>query len=95
MGMNYLKKFNITEENIKELEQQYNEGIIEFITNNEAFITEKIEYLYSENIKNIYLLMKNNIRVFLETKLSVQKKIERLKQQGFSSQMIEIKLMQH
>ena len=47
--MNYLKKYGITQEEIIELKEIYNENIIKFIKENEIFITEKLEYLKKEN----------------------------------------------
>ena len=91
--MEYLKQFDITEEQIKELKDRYNENIIRFITENEIFITETINYLYSENIKSIYLLMLNNIKIFLETKIALKDKIEKLKERGYNYKAITIILL--
>ena len=46
--MEYLKEYGITENEIKELEDFYNENIIRFLKENEIFITEKLEYLQNE-----------------------------------------------
>jgi len=92
--MNYLKKFGISSKQINELKEKYNEGIIEFITNNEIFVIDIIKYLYSENITYIYLLMNNNIKIFLETKISLQKKINKMKKDGFSVKAMVMKLIE-
>ena len=63
--MEYLKEYGITENEIKELEDFYNENIIRFLKENEIFITEKLEYLQNEGY-NIYPILKNNIKVFLK-----------------------------
>ncbi|MDR0978894.1 MAG: hypothetical protein LBL91_03010 [Lachnospiraceae bacterium] len=86
--MEYLKKFKITDKQIKYLKDKYNKSIISFISENEIFVTETIEYLYSENIDCIFLLLDNNIRIFLETKIALKKKIEELKMKNYSIKAI-------
>ena len=68
--------------------EKYNDWIIKFIIENEEFVTETIEYLYSENIKIIYYLMINNIQIFLETKVALKEKIEIFKEQGLTRKKI-------
>lgn len=92
--MEYLKNYGFTEEQIHKIEDKYNEGIINFIKENEEFITNTIEYLYSENIKCIYLLMINNIKIFLETQFALQTKIEEMKRKGLKTKKIQMKLLQ-
>lgn len=92
--MEYLKKYGITNEEIEKIKDTYNEGIIEFIENNKIFVTNTIEYLYSENIKCIFLLMINNIKIFLETQIALKKKIENMKGQGSTRKEIQMKLLQ-
>ena len=91
--MNYLRKFDFTEENIQTLKEVYNENIIEFISQNEIFITETINYLYSENIRCIYLLMRNNIKLFLETKIALKNKIDSFKLKGYNYKSIAMLLL--
>ncbi len=76
--MEYLKRYGLKEEEIEKIKEKYNDWIIKFIIENEEFVTETIEYLYSENIKIIYYLMINNIQIFLETKVALKEKIESL-----------------
>lgn len=90
--MNYLKKYGITQEEIIELEEVYNENIIKFIKENEMFITEKLEYLKKENYI-IYPILKNNIRIFLEMMSVLQKKIAIMEEKGFSKKYIQMILM--
>lgn len=92
--MEYLEKYGVTKEEIDKLKERFNEGIIEFLTNNEIFIEQTIEYLYSQGIKCIYLLMINNIQIFLETKVALQEKVDMLKEQGISRKEIQLKLLQ-
>lgn len=92
--MEYLKKYGITNEQIKKLEDRYNEGTIDFIKENEIFVNNTIQYLYSENIKCIYLLMINNIKIFLETPVALKKKINSYREKGLSTKEIQLKLMQ-
>ena len=92
--MEYLKKYGVTEEQIHKIEDRYNEGILDFIKENEEFIENTIKYLYSENIKCIYLLMINNIRIFLETQITLQSKIEEMKRKGLKIREIQMKLLE-
>ncbi len=91
--MEYLKKYGLKEEEIEKIKEKYNDWIIKFITENEEFVTETIEYLYSENIKIIYYLMINNIQIFLETKVALKEKIEIFKEQGLTRKKIQMKLL--
>jgi hypothetical protein len=91
--MEYLKKYGLKEEEIEKIKEKYNDWIIKFITENEEFVTETIEYLYSENIKIIYYLMINNIQIFLETKIALREKIEGLKEQGLPRKKIQMELL--
>lgn len=91
--MEYLKKYNLTTEELKDLEETYNEGIIKFIKENELFVRETIDYLYSENITCIYKLMKENIKIFLETKIALKKKIKNMKEDGDTYKVITMKLL--
>ncbi len=90
--MNYLKKYGITQEEIMELEEVYNENIIKFIKENDMFITEKLEYLKKENYI-IYPILKNNIRIFLEMMSVLERKIATMKEKGFSKKHIQMILM--
>lgn len=92
--MEYLKKYGVTEEQIHKIEDKYNEGILDFIKENEEFVEDTIKYLYSENIKCIYLLMINNIRIFLETQITLQRKIEEMKRNGLKTKQIQMKLLE-
>lgn len=92
--MVYLKKYGIKNEQIKNLEDRYNEGIISFLKENEIFVNNTIQYLYSENIKCIYILMINNIKLFLETQLALKKKINSYREKGLTTKEIQLKLMQ-
>lgn len=90
--MNYLKKYGITQQEIIELEERYNENIIKFIKENEIFITEKLEYLKNENYI-IYPILKNNIRIFLEIMSELKRKVKIMKEKGFSKKQIQMILM--
>ena len=86
--MKYLKKYGITEDEIKELEDFYNENIIKFLKENEIFITEKLEYLKNERY-NIYPILRDNIKVFLEIITEMERKIEKMKEKNFSKKEIQ------
>lgn len=92
--MEYLKRYGLTEEQIGKIENKYNEGILKFIRENEEFIDNIVKYLYSENIKCIYLLMINNIKIFLETQVALKNKIEVMKQKGLKTKEIQMELLQ-
>lgn len=92
--MDYLKEYGITEEQIDKLKNKYNDAIISFVEDDKDFVSNTIKYLYSENIKSIYLLMINNIQIFLETQIALQRRIERMKKQGFGAKEIQLKLLQ-
>ncbi len=92
--MEYLKEYGVTDEQIERLKDRYNDGIIEFIEENEIFITNTIKYLYSEDIRCIYLLMINNIKIFLETPISLKRTIDEMKENKLSRKEIQLRLLQ-
>ena len=92
--MEYLKEYGITDEEIKKLKNRYNEEIINFIEKNKLFIINTIKYLFSENIKCIYLLMINNIKIFLETQIALKRKIEKMKKEKLNIKEIQMRLLQ-
>ena len=47
--MKYLKEYGISEKQIKELKERYNDGIIEFLTNEEIFVKQTLDYLKEKN----------------------------------------------
>ena len=61
--MNYLKYYDISEEEIKELKDRFNERIINFLEENEIFIREKLDFLKKQNYK-IYPILENNIKIY-------------------------------
>ena len=89
--MEYLKKYGITDEQIK---KNYSVEICEFLSKNSQFVENTINYLYSENIKCIYWLMINNIKIFLETQVALKRKIEEFKKYGLSIKEIQMELLQ-
>lgn len=90
--MNYLKKYGITREEIIELKDIFNENIIKFLEENEIFITEKLEYLKNENYI-IYPILKNNIRIFLETMPVLKRKIKTMQEKNFTKKHIQMILI--
>ena len=91
--MNYLKKYNISQTQINELKELYNEGIISFLSENEEFIEEKIEYLQNEGFTLLYEMLKNNIKIFLETTIALRKKIEKMKAKKLSKKAMQMILL--
>ena len=90
--MNYLKKYNISEEEINDLKERYNDNIIKFLNENEIFIEEKLEFLKNENYI-IYPILENNIKIFLEIMPELERKIEEMKSKNFSKKQIQMILM--
>ena len=90
--MNYLKKYNISEEEINDLKEIYNDNIIKFLNENEIFIEEKLEFLKNENYI-IYPILENNIKIFLEIMPELERKIEKMKSKNFSKKQIQMILM--
>ena len=90
--MNYLKKYGFTREEIIELKDIFNENIIKFLEENEIFITEKLEYLKNENYI-IYPILKNNIRIFLETMPVLKRKIKTMQEKNFTKKHIQMILI--
>lgn len=86
--MEYFKQYGITKEEIKELEDVYNEGIIKFLKENKMFVTEKLEYLQEEGY-NIYPILRDNIKVFLEIITEMERKIKKMKEKNFAKQEIQ------
>ena len=90
--MNYLKKYNISDEEINDLKERYNDNIIKFLNENEIFIEEKLEFLKNENYI-IYPILENNIKIFLEIMPELERKIEEMKNKNFSKKQIQMILM--
>lgn len=91
--MDYLKKYSILDEQIEELKKLYNDSIIDFLSENQIFVEETISYLQSENFNFIYEMLSNNIKIFLETKVALQEKIEKMKLQKLSYKVIQMILI--
>lgn len=92
--MEYLKKYGLTDTQINKIQNRYDDGIIEFLSENVEFVENTINYLYSENIKCIFWLMMNNIKIFIETQITIKRKIEQMKQQGLQAKEIQMILLQ-
>lgn len=90
--MEYLKKYNISQEQIEEIKENFNEGIVEFIQTEILFITEKCEYLSNKNFL-IYPILKSNIKVFLETIIPLKAKVEKMEKEGFSKKAMQMVLI--
>lgn len=89
--MGYLKEYGISEQEIKELEEFYNENITKFLKENKIFIKEKLEYLKNQNY-DIYPILKENIRIFLEIMPELERKIKIMKEKKFSKKEIQFVL---
>lgn len=90
--MNYLKYYDISEEEIKELKDRFNERIINFLEENEIFIREKLDFLKKQNYK-IYPILENNIKIFLEIMPELEKKMKKMEEKNLSKKQIQMILM--
>lgn len=86
--MDYLKEYGINEEKIKILEDMYNENIINFIIDNKLFIKEKLDFLKKGDY-NIWEILKNNIRIFLEIISELKRKVHKMEVKQYTKKQIE------
>lgn len=90
--MKYLKEYGISEKQINELKERYNDGIIEFLTNEEIFVKQTLDYLKEKNFL-IYPILENNIKIFLETTVALKNKIKKMEEKGYSNKTIQMMLI--
>ncbi len=90
--MKYLKKYGISEQEIVDLKEKYNDGIIEFLTNEEIFVKQTLDFLKEKDFL-IYPILENNIKVFLETTVALKNKIKKLEEKGLSKKAIQMILI--
>ena len=90
--MKYLKEYGISEKQIKELKERYNDGIIEFLTNEEIFVKQTLDYLKEKKFL-IYQILENNIKIFLETTVALKNKIKKMEEKGYSNKTIQMMLI--
>lgn len=90
--MEYMKEFGIKNEQIIELKERYNNGIIKFLTSEEIFVRQALEYLQEKNLL-IYPILENNIKIFLETTITLKNKVRRMEEKGYSNKTIQMILI--
>ena len=78
--MEYLKKYDINQDQIMKLKSRYNDRIID------------LGYLKEEGYK-IYPILENNIKLFLEEMFVLQNKIRKMEEKGYSKKAIQMILM--
>ena len=88
--MEYLKEYDITENQIQSLKEKYNSGIIEFVEQNKEFIKVKLDYLKEEKVVLLYEIIYNNIKLFLEELSELKRKMEIMKKQNISIKAINM-----
>lgn len=91
--MEYLKRYNISEEQIIQLKERYNEGIIEFLSENREFIEEKLNILQKDGFVLLYEMLENNVKIFLETTISLEEKIQKMKQRKLNKKVMQMILL--
>ena len=92
--MEYLKEYDITENQIQSLKEKYNSGIIDFVEQNKEFIKTKLDYLKKEKVVLLYEIIYNNIKVFLEELTELKRKMEIMKKQNMSLKSINMILIE-
>ena len=92
--MEYLKEYDITENQIQSLKEKYNSGIIEFVEQNKEFIKAKLDYLKEEKVVLLYEIIYNNIKLFLEELSELKRKMEIMKNQNISIKAINMILVE-
>lgn len=92
--MEYLKEYDITENQIQSLKEKYNSGIIEFVEQNKEFIQAKMDYLKKEKVVLLYEIIYNNIKVILEEIAELERKMEIMKKQNMSLKSINMILIE-
>ena len=90
--MEYFEKYGVSKQQIIDLKERYNAGIIEFLTDEEIFIKQTLNYLKEKNLK-IYPILENNIKVFLETTIALKNKIKKMEEKGYSNKTIQMILI--
>lgn len=90
--MKYLEEYGITEQQIKELKERYNNGIIGFLTNEEIFVRQTLDYLKEKKLL-IYPILENNIKIFLKTTAALKNKIKKMEEKGYSNKTIQMILI--
>lgn len=92
--MEYLKEYNITENQIQSLKNRYNSGIVKFIEQNEEYIVEKLDYLQREKFVLLFEIMYNNIKIFLEEISELKNKVDKMKNQHISLKSMNMVLIE-
>ena len=90
--MKYFEKYGVSKQQIMDLKEKYNEGIIEFLTDEEIFVKQTLNFLKEKNFK-IYPILNNNIKVFLETTVALKNKIKKMEEKGYSNKTIHMMLI--
>lgn len=90
--MKYLKEYGISEKQIKELKERYNDGIIDFLANEEIFVRQALDFLKEKNFL-IYPIFENNIKIFLETTVTLKNKIKKMEEKGYSNKTMQMILI--
>jgi len=76
INMDFLKKFNLTNEDIDYIKTKYDKKVIASIIYNEDNVCKLLDY-FQENKFNLKTLLINKLDLFLIPFLTVKKKIER------------------
>ena len=81
--MEYLEKYNISKKEIEEIKEVFNEEIVDFLNTQREFVIEKCEYLLNKKFF-LYPILKNNIKIFLETIIQLENKVKKMESKGYS-----------
>ena len=90
--MEYFEKYGVSKQEIIDLKEKYNDRIIGFLTDEEIFVKQTLNFLKEKKFK-IYPILENNIKVFLETTVALKNKIKKMEEKGYSNKTIQMILI--
>ena len=90
--MEYLEKYNISKKEIEEIKEVFNEEIVAFLNTQREFVIEKCEYLLNKKFF-LYPILKNNIKIFLETIIPLENKVKKMESKGYSKKTMQMILI--
>lgn len=77
--MDFLKKYNITDEDIDSLIENYNDGLIELVSNNQILVEQNINVFLSYGFDYIEDIIMYNLPLFVMGTTYIREKLNNLK----------------
>lgn len=90
--MQYLQNYGISKNQIANLKERFNDGIVKFLSEEKEFIEEKLKYLQNKKYL-IFPILENNIKIFLESMQTLEEKMKNMEKKGYSTKMIQMILI--